>query len=298
MSLLKCPYNDNLKEYIIPNNTWIEPIFENVLYKFKCKNIKELINSRKILAKITPFRNNQLVEFNCFCKNMPNIVKTYETIKTNSNFICDNDTKPNYSITIELMKKYNSGSLKELKYLTIKQFKNILLQLVLCQLNIFGKNSYTHNNIHIGNILIHKHNNKKELKYKFINTEILPTIISSKYEFILSDYNDYVSFRGEIKNFRKQKLYKYSLLNNLIETIKMLIHMLDNYNRDLIKKLFDNINTKYLTLIKNKYGIILKLYLNKDIEYRDFKSLVLYICEYYIIIFLNIFSKGPKDNFK
>ena len=56
MSLLKCPYNDNLKEYIIPNNTWIEPIFENVLYKFKCKNIKELINSRKILAKITPFR--------------------------------------------------------------------------------------------------------------------------------------------------------------------------------------------------------------------------------------------------
>lgn len=283
MSLLKCPYNDNIKEYIIPNNTWIEPIFENVLYKFKCKNIEKLINLRRILAKITPFRNNRLIEFNSFCKDMPNIVKTYETIKTNSNFICDNDTKANYSVTIELMKKYNGGSLKEIEYLTIKQFKNILLQLVLCQLNIFGKNSYTHNNIHIGNILIHKHYKVKELNYKFINIDLLPTKIKSKYEFILSDYNDYLSFRNKLT--KKNKLYKYSLLNNLIKTIKMLINMLNN--KELVIKIFDNVNIKYLDLLKNKYMIILKMYLNKDIKYREFKDLVLLICGYYMFIFFN-----------
>lgn len=287
MSLLKCPYDDSLKEYIIPNNTWIDPIFENVLYKFKCKNIKKLINSRKILAKITPFRNNKLVEFNYFCKNMPNIVKTYETIKTNSNFICENDTKENYHITIELMKKYNGGTFNELDYITIKQFKKMLLQLVLCQLNIFGKNGYTHNNIHKGNILIHKYHKAKELTYKFTNSEFLPKKIKSQYEFILSDYNDFVSFRDKKNQFKKQKLYKYSLLNNLVKTIKMLINMLNNSEKKLIKKKFNNINNKYLNFLKSKYGLILEMYLDKNIDYCEFINLVLYICEYYIIIFLN-----------
>ena len=286
MSLLKCPYNDNLKEYIIPNETWITPIFDNIINKSTYENIKQLIISRRIIAKITPFRSNRLLEFNYLCKNIPNIVETYETIKTNSNFICDNDTKPNYSITIELMKKYNGGSLKEISYLTMKQFKNVLLQLVLCQLNIFSKNSYTHNNLYKGNILIHKHNKIQKFNYNFLNTDFLPNKLKSQYEFILSDYNDYVSFK-DINDLKKQKLYKYSLLNNLDNTIKLLIKLLDNRNKQIMKKMYIDISSKCINLYKFRYSIILKMYLNKDIEYKEFKKLVVYICEYYIMEFIN-----------
>jgi hypothetical protein len=132
------------------------------------------------------------------------------------NAINDDYVKDRYHVTFELMHCYKKGSLTKYihKYDKLK-IHNILQQLLYCQLNMFAKYMYTHNDIKLLNIHVNKHKKSTILDYEFINN-----LIDVVHEYIISDYDKIVLF-GQICLFTLSEIYTFTLFNNICQTIKM-----------------------------------------------------------------------------
>jgi hypothetical protein len=284
MTDIKCPYDDTIKNYIIPTKSWLKALsqldtFQDVSINKKII-LSQMIEKENVIVKVTNGKNPKLRDINMMIKGLPNMVYTFCVIFCNdylslilqNKFFCSSkDSK--YKVTLEIMKYYNGGSLSVLNEISFRKFKLILDQLVLAQINLFNKTGITHCDIHPGNILISKHHQEKELNYSYIRGQI----IKSKYEFILSDYDKCVIFspnyivHDEIVdgNLIKENitetiddLSQSILFLNILRTINMLIDKLDNENKQKIRLLHNNF------LIKNEEVMIKKeiKYLTKYIK--------------------------------
>jgi len=259
MSELKCPYDDKVKDYIIPTESWlrvIEQLNPNDI-SVKGKNISaELISKEKVLVKVTTGKSAKLRDINGKIKGLPNLVFVYCVIFCNdylpvmlkNKYFCSlTDSK--YKVTLEVMKIYNGGSLNNLSTIILPTFNSFLEQLVLCQINLFGKTGLTHCDIHPGNILINKLSHKTKLVYGYLPE---PITIKTKYEFILSDYDKCVDFSpSEIGSFyiteptgtvlqfdfseTVDDLMESSLYKNICRTINVLIEKLDGDVKQIIR---------------------------------------------------------------
>lgn len=285
MTDIKCPYDDTIKNYIIPTKSWLKALnqldtFQDVSINKKII-LSQMIEKENVIVKVTNGKNPKLREINMMIKGLPNMVYTFCVIFCNdylslilqNNFFCSSkDSK--YKVTLEIMKYYNGGSLSVLNQISFKKFKLILDQLVLAQINLFNKTGITHCDIHPGNILINKHPLEKELNYSYIHGR---NIIKSKYEFILSDYDKCIIFspnymvHDEIvdgnlirENITEtlDDLSQSTLYVNILRTINMLIDKLDNINKQKIRLLHNDL------LIKNEEIMIKKerKYLTKYIK--------------------------------
>jgi len=285
MTDIKCPYDDTIKNYIIPTKSWLKALnqldtFQDVSINKKII-LSQMIEKENVIVKVTNGKNPKLREINMMIKGLPNMVYTFCVIFCNdylslilqNNFFCSSkDSK--YKVTLEIMKYYNGGSLSVLNQISFKKFKLILDQLVLAQINLFNKTGITHCDIHPGNILINKHPLEKELNYSYIHGR---NIIKSKYEFILSDYDKCIIFSPNYMVHDKivdgnlirenitetlDDLSQSTLYVNILRTINMLIDKLDNINKQKIRLLHNDL------LIKNEEIMIKKerKYLTKYIK--------------------------------
>jgi hypothetical protein len=285
MTDIKCPYDDTIKNYIIPTKSWLKALnqldtFQDVSINKKII-LSQMIEKENVIVKVTNGKNPKLRDINMMIKGLPNMVYTFCVIFCNdylslilqNKFFCSSkDSK--YKVTLEIMKYYNGGSLSVLNQISFRKFKLILDQLVLAQINLFNKTGITHCDIHPGNILINKHPLEKELNYSYIHGH---NIIKSKYEFILSDYDKCIIFspnymvHDEIldgnlirENITEtlDDLSQSTLYVNILRTINMLIDKLDNINKQKIRLLHNDL------LIKNEEIMIKKerKYLTKYIK--------------------------------
>jgi hypothetical protein len=274
------------KYYFIPTKAWVNNFNELDLTLCLNKdriNFNKIIMTKNILIKMTLGRNHNLVKINTFVKKLPNMVYSYyviicsdylpillKNIKMESlkNRIC--------SSTFEIMKFYKNGSISKLINIDIKKFKLILHQLVLAQTNLFMKCGLTHCNINENNILIHKHKKYIDLKYLFL---LEPQIIKTKYEFIISDYDDCFSFfpcDNIINNivynnkiFSRKKILSFTLLTNIMITIKVLIDKLNINDNIKINKIYKD----YKKEVDNYLNVNSKL-LNNYLD--DLKKIEIY----------------------
>ena len=144
-------------------------------------------------------------------------------------------------------KYHNLHSLKTNKILIIK---SLLIQLLLAQINLFEKFKYTHNDIHLGNILYKKHKEPITLNYKYINKKLN----NIKIEIILSDYDNIFEFSDEnidryilcdinsetsSSNLGNFNIYlQNSLLSNLIKTTNTILNINKNKYINKFEKIF------------------------------------------------------------
>jgi len=259
------------KKYIIPTKDWLEPLKELELADISTRGklfLSELLSQERILVKVTLGRNHDLKRINNSLKMLPNTVYTYCTFFCNDdiNEILDNKSFCNSNgkkVTLELMYYYKRGSLTKFNNSKdIKEVKNILKQIILCQLNIFKKLKLTHNDIHLGNILIQKYKTAKTLNYQYINE-----IIINKFEYILNDYDMMISFNiNDIKKFKDtfkiDDYLSFSLTSNIIITLNVIKKLLKNkYNK------FEIIQEKYEEeLLRNAKNNIKNYFKNKISE--------------------------------
>ena len=299
MANLVCPTNG--KDYILPTKAWLEPLEVLISQDIATRGkliISELLKTNKVLVKLTSGRNHHIKEFLVQVKGLPNLVNTYCIFFCNDDFLliqsekqyCSLETKNdiyfkeylkklgkaknyNYSVTLEIMEYYNLGSIKSLKNISYNKFLNILFQLVFCQLNVFGKTGYTHNDIHEGNILIKKHDTEQIFNYKYIISNCVDKSneynLKSNYEFILADYDKIFYFRkdyfdkyyGDVDaSMDKERFLKYSLFSNLLETINTLIEKLNSGDKQIVRDKLNIVLDKYEEKILNSNKQIVLVY--------------------------------------
>ncbi len=67
MAKLKCPYDDNAKDYVIPTKTWLRAIEQLNPNDISVKGqiiTAELINKEKVLVKVTSGKSAKLRDIN------------------------------------------------------------------------------------------------------------------------------------------------------------------------------------------------------------------------------------------
>lgn len=317
MSKLSCTIYPNIKNYIIPTKSWLEPLKEytksNPDMSPNSVNIESLLMKQQILVKATKHINTKLIKINYLLKNLPNFVYTYGVFycdesrlfrnknkkqniqytgekvnTTNLKIIEDNNNKissedmeslqtygfclkegPDDFVTLELMKFYKSSLNKAKKIKNINIYISILAQLVNGQYNAFAYEGFTHNDIHLGNILIDKLKEPKILNYEYGYSEHFKDIISVDCEFILADLDNYYLFNEdshrEFHEFlRENKYFDNSLPLNILQTIEALNQQLNDELNDNLKykvnKIYDNIKKKHFDDLKKSYIKELKVY--------------------------------------
>lgn len=263
MAELKCPYDDNAKDYVIPTKSWLRAIEQLNPNDISAKGqiiTAELINKEKVLVKVTSGKSAKLRNINGKIKQLPNLVFTYCVIFCNdylpvilkNKYFCGL-SESKYKVTLEVMKMYNGGSINNLSSITLLTFKSCLEQLVLCQINLLAKTGLTHCNIHPGNLLINKLGKEKELVYGYL-TE--PVKIKTKYEFILSDYDKSVDFSPQsIGNFYISEPDSTTLQFDLTETIADLVEstLYKNICRTC-SVLIEKLEPEFKQTVKSAYG--------------------------------------------
>lgn len=173
MSIKKIHINESKpKEYLIPTNEWLKPIEPLITNDYNTKSLimlSDLVDQRKVIVKITKNTNyHKIKTINKNIKNNPNMLHTFGTIQCSEAEInydiqykdcdgfCNKDQTEieNINIVLEIMKLYQ-GSLSEYKNkFDLFEVKDLMKQILLCQLHIYEKIGFFHNDIHLGNILI------------------------------------------------------------------------------------------------------------------------------------------------
>jgi hypothetical protein len=304
---MSCLKNDK-KEYIIPTKNWLNPISKFITEDLNNDSLlilSNLMKKEKVVVKITNGDNKKLIIFNKMLKNEPNFVKTYcvfscEEDKNalnleyrNSMHFCNGDNN-DYSkkVTLEIMKRYNSGSLEKFSNrMNMNNFTNVLKQVILAQLHIFNKYGFIHNDLHLGNILTETSSNI-DYKLDYVIKKQNITLLT-RFKIIISDFDRSVSYDPDIYNKYNPNFMDYNvdnikectydiefnLLENIINSIKDCCRLLTSslYN-DVINKLNDYLKNNYY-YNENYYGIrkILRNYYKKRDDYNGFKNKTLSI---------------------
>lgn len=282
MSLIKCPYDEKNKQYIIPTKSWIEPLKLFISEDVNTKGIlfiSRLIKKEKILVKLTFGRNKKLKQINSLVKNLPNFVYTYCVVLCNNGFLsknkdvnmndlikygfCTTDEK-SQNITLELMEKYDS-SIKTYSKITIDRYIEILKQLINAQFNAFAYCGFLHNDIHSGNILIKKDITIEVLKYNFFKSKSIENKLEVGTTYILADYDNSILINNNFDLLFSSDFdndyNKYTLYQNICRTIKILITLLDKEHKNKALDIFFKLQEKYESNINKNWNIQLHEFL-------------------------------------
>jgi len=124
-----CPQDSN-KQYIIPTKKWLKPLEPLITEDINTTGIimlADFIDKEKVIVNITKDKRDDIIKINKTLKDLPNFIQTYCTIICNENFdVLDTQYKDSNSfcnankdsgdiITLEIMKRYKSGSLNKYK---------------------------------------------------------------------------------------------------------------------------------------------------------------------------------------
>jgi hypothetical protein len=312
----------NGKNYLIPTKNWLEPIGKLFPDELKSENIVllgKLIKKEKVIIKITTKIEKKLVIFDKILKYEPNFIYTYcafncdedrnaiVTEYKNTESFCNNNPTHYQQITLEIIKRYNSGSLENfINSLDMNEFTNILKQLILSQINVFEKYGFLHNDLHLGNILTEITNdNNYELKYIIKGKEIIHL---TRFQIVISDFDRSISYDPEVYNKYNKNFMDYNpneiekctydieanLLDNIVNSIKGCCELLNVSLFNDIKNKLDNYlkNDVYYIEQHNSVQKILRNYYKKRYDYNTFKNKTLTIV---IIIVNRIYTLISND---
>ncbi len=251
---------DNNKQYIIPTKKWLKPLEKLITYYINIEGlttITNFIDKEKVIVKITKGKKaNIIIEANKIVKNMPNFIETYCSFTCLENFnalsneykdsnsFCNPTEDNNKIITLEIMKKYKNGSLfKFQNKLNKDQVVNILQQLTLAQIHVYSKTGFLHNDLHLGNILIHHVKKPTDIIYEFStdtlrNKEIVVT--SNFIILLISDFNESTIYKNNYEINKEHFYQKHTLCNNINNTFNECLLLLKEQDyiqiMNLIKK--------------------------------------------------------------
>ena len=303
---IKCPIDKKEKYYLIPTNSWLRPykkLITDELNEDGLLMISKLMGGKKIMVKITNGNNKKTIVFNNMLNKEQNFIETYcnfscwenknhlnsEYTNTNTNGYCEtnfDNNESNHLITLEIMKKYDDGSLnKRVGSTKLKTYINIQRQIILAQIYAFDKYGFLHNDLHLANILVKLHDSNTKLKYLIKNnpyknneTEI---ILETKIQIIITDFLNCLSYDPEIykkydSDFMNVKTFdnENTLLNKLVVSILNSVQLLETSDDN---KIFNKLNEFIKTNEAYKQDKIfanktLKNYYLKRIQFEEFKN--------------------------
>ncbi len=286
-----CP-QDNNKQYIIPTKKWLKPIEKLITEDINTEGlliVSKFIDKEEVIVKITKQKKenikkaNIILEANKIVKNMPNFIETYCSFTCLENFnalsneykdsnsFCNPTEDNNKIITLEIMKKYKNGSLfKFQNKLNKDQVVNILQQLTLAQIHVYSKTGFLHNDLHLGNILIHHVKKPTHIIYEF-STDTLRTkeiVVTSNYIIpLISDFNESTIYKNDYEINKEHFNQKHTLCNNINDTFNQCLLLLKEQDyiqiMNLIKKKEDDIDI-YISSSERNLRSYYKKYYNYE----------------------------------
>ena len=252
-------------------------------------SIKDLLDDEKIIVKIIKKDNKKKLKllYKLFNDKM-NIMRSFCILNCNTE---DDKSK----ISLELSKYYKDGSLSEIKrnQLSIREIKNILKQLLYCQLELFEEYGFIHNNICLSNVLLYISENKINIKYK-IQKQILN--IDTKNICMLCDLDNSILYKKEYYNQYDKDLLninrynkKNTIFKNIIDTFTMFKELLTleemiKYDKIINNKYFKNNSIVSYEKCQDQCNSYLAQYYNKTTEYDIFINDSLDVILHYIYI--------------
>jgi hypothetical protein len=159
MSIIKTISNKSKdKKYIIPTNEWLKPLKPLNSEDINSRSLimlSKLVDKEKVVVKLTKnIDHNKINTINNYIKHNLNMLHTFGTFQCSASEI--NLESENITIVLEIMKLYD-GSLNDyINKFDILEIEELLKQTLLCQLHIYWKIGFVHNDIHLGNFLINK----------------------------------------------------------------------------------------------------------------------------------------------
>jgi hypothetical protein len=162
----------------------------------------------------------------------------YDTQYKDCDGFCNKDKSEieNINITLEIMKLYQ-GSLSEyINKFNLSEVEVLMKQILLCQMHIYEKIGFLHNDIHLGNILIKiikESKEPEELQYKIRNSTY---IIKTNFKLILSDFDNAIIYNQNILPL-EQYDETYTIQYNIIKTIntfKILLNKEDQHKISVV----------------------------------------------------------------
>jgi hypothetical protein len=300
------------KEYKLPTNNWLRPI-KLLIDEYNLENPKNLIydadlieseiKSERVIVKVSKVKS--VLEANQYVynkiKDSPHIAKIYCFLHCNEmktyfddNYkevlgFCNAVHRDNNKqlISLEIMKKYNSSLRKYENKLNLETMCHFLKYLLLIQLELFTNHGFTHNDIHLGNILllnIRKESKKKTFDFIFNNRKISYT---TNILLVLTDFEEALIISS---NNRKALLqsnkctHMNTLESNIDSTFEYAIELLEDNNikYDLARKL-----RRYKDNNVDSFNLF-TAFCNKKIKETEYKTRVIELVEKNII---RLFSK-------
>ena len=275
------------KKYVIPTNDWlkpIEPLFTNDINSRSLIMLSHLADIGKVVVKITKNIDYKRIKtINNIIKGNPNMLHTFGTIRCSEAELnvdvlykdCDGfcnkhelETE-NIEVVLEIMKLYYGSLNKYLEKLNLSKIKVLLKQILLCQLHIYEKIGFLHNDIHLGNILlsiIPKSEEPETLIYEIKNKKYKE---ETSRKLILSDFDESTIYNQDILPLVPID-YNHTIHANIIKTINAFKMLLDKNDK---KKLSDSLEK---TLNSFPYNFIrsgeksLRSYYKRNMDYLDF----------------------------
>lgn len=254
MSVKKIHINDSKpKEYIVPTNEWlkpIEPLITNDVNSRSLIMLSHLVDQGKVVVKITKNSDYKRIKtINENIKNNPNMLHTFGTIKCSESEInydvqykdcngyCnkhESETE-NIEVVLEIMKLYD-GSLNQFpNNLNLQEIKKMLKQMIFCQLHIYNKIGFVHNDIHLGNILYKLIPDSKKPETFIYTIDNISYKIKTHTRLILSDFD-----RAKIYDQNILPLdyydYKHTINENIVKTVNQFKLLLNKTDQQILSQ--------------------------------------------------------------
>jgi hypothetical protein len=289
------------KKYIIPTNEWLKPIkpfFNDDINSRSLIMLSNLVDIGKVVVKITKnidYKKTKIINENI--KSNPNMLHTFGTIKCseaeiNYNVLykdCDgycNKNKletENIEIVLEIMKLYNSSLNKYFDKLNLSKIKILLKQILLCQLHIYEKIGFVHNDIHLGNILLNLIPKEKKPEILIYEIKNIKYTVETNRKLILSDFDKSIIYDQNILPLENMN-YDHTIHINIIKTINTFKMLLDKNDKkklsDSLEKALNSFSYHFITSGEK----LLRSYYKRNRDYSDFISISTMEC----IVLLNL----------
>ena len=229
MAEITCLKNSETKKYIIPTDTWLEPLnplITNLSSRGKLI-LARMANKNKVIVKITKnldlFRIKYISHIVQKIPNFPKVYCVFECNEDESNFNTNylningfcHEKSDKFKIILEIMKLYPNKISEYNNKLNIQQIKPILKQLIFGLMYAFELTGFIHGDLHIENILINKFEEEKELTYIIKHKTFK---IKTKEEYIILDFDKSITYD---KTYMSLPFFTES--NTLIYSIKKII---------------------------------------------------------------------------
>lgn len=238
------------KKYIIPTNEWLKPLKPLKTDDINSRSLimlSKLVDKEKVVVKITKdIDYNKIKTINNNIKNNPNMLHTFGTLQCSEAEInyyslydgCEgycnkHDSEvENIDIVLEIMKLYD-GSLNDyVNKFNLLEIEELLKQLLLCQLHIYWKIGFVHNDIHLGNFLINRRKEKDTFIYQIKNKSYK---LETDIKVILTDFDRAIIYNQDILPLEPYN-NEYTIHSNIIKTISSFKHLLETHDKEKLSK--------------------------------------------------------------